>query len=364
MSLGDRPPPRRERTTWRDERALAAPGVRPPAALAPSARYVLERQIAEGGMGRIFLGRDLHLERPVAIKVLLERAPQLLRRFEREARITAKLVHPGIVTVHDLGFSPAGEPYLVKNLVRGRSLDRAIAEAETLEERLALLPHVIAAADAMAYAHDQGIIHRDLKPSNVLVGAFGEVVIVDWGLAKELAKDQDAEPEPGDGRDRLPGAPPRRPGLSAPGAVLGTPAYMAPEQAAGGATDARADVFALGAILYHVLTGAPPRAGERTSDVVGLARTEPPAPLAALEPRLPSDLHAIVARAMAFEPAGRYPTAFELADDLKRLQTGQLVAARRYSPGALARRWVARHRLLAAGLALALAALGARLVGL
>jgi serine/threonine protein kinase len=283
----------------------------------------MEREIAQGGMGRIFVGRDRRLGREVAVKVLLDGDPIAARRFEREARVAARLQHPGIVTVYDAGFWPTGEPFLVMKHVLGRSLDRVIADAETLDDRLALLPHLIAVADALAYAHDQGIVHRDLKPGNVVVGAFGETVVIDWGLAKDLRADEADEPRPAREGGRS--------DLTVDGAVLGTPAYMAPEQAAGEPVDVRADVYALGAILFQSLSGAPPepRSGA--------------AALLALEPRAPADLVAIAAKALAPDRQERYPSAFDLAEDLKRFQTGQLVAARRYSPLARARRWVGRH---------------------
>jgi serine/threonine protein kinase len=279
-------------------------------------RYVLDREIAQGGMGRVFLGRDRRLGREVAVKVLLDDDPALARRFEREARVAARLQHPGIVTVYDAGFWPTGEPYLVMKHVLGHSLERVIAEAESRDERLALLPHIIAIADALAYAHDRGIVHRDLKPSNVVVGAFGETVVVDWGLAKQVGEVDDPpptrEPEPaGAGL-----------GISMAGAVVGTPAYMAPEQAAGQAIDVRADVYALGAMLTQLLVGEQPG--------------DP-------EPRAPADLQAIVAKAMAADRNQRYPSAFELAEDLKRFQTGQLVAARHYSLAIRVGRWTRKH---------------------
>ncbi len=208
----------------------------------PGQRYVLDRQIGQGGMGRVFAGRDLRLQRPVAIKMLRVQDAALVTRFEREVRLGARLQHPGVVPVYDAGFWPSGEPFLVMKLVLGQSLARVVRDADTPADRLALLPHVITAAEAVAYAHDQGIVHRDLKPTNVLVGAFGETIVVDWGLAKDL---QANVAEDSDGAVLL--ATP--PGDTAAGAVLGTPSYMPPEQAAGRPVDARADVYALGAIL-------------------------------------------------------------------------------------------------------------------
>ncbi len=322
-----------------------APG--PPRAREPPAasggRYVLDHEVGRGGMGRVYAGRDLRLGRPVAIRVLLDPDVALAGRFEREALVAARLQHPGIVTVYDAGFWPSGEPFLVMRLVPGRSLERSIADAETPAERIALLPHAIAAADALAYAHDQGIVHRDLKPSNIVVGAFGETVVIDWGLAKDL---RSTDPEAAGV-----GAPVESTAVTRDGAVMGTPAYMPPEQAAGLPVDARADVYALGAILYQTLAGAPPSGAGGFVD--GAHR--PPAALMRMERDAPADLVAIVAKAMAFDRAGRYPSAFELAEDLKRFQTGQLVAARRYSPLARVARLAARHPFAVLAVAAAVA---------
>jgi serine/threonine protein kinase len=292
--------------------------------------------------------------------VLRAQDAALAARFEREVKLAARLQHPGVVPVYDAGFWPSGEPFLVMKLVLGQSLARVIKDADTHADRLALLPQVIAAAEAVAYAHDQGIVHRDLKPSNILVGAFGETVVVDWGLAKDLragggAEGEQREQATGDRRQATGEA-----GDTAAGAVIGTPSYMSPEQAAGRAVDPRADVYALGAILYYVLAGTPPQPA--SSDPAGApARL---VPLASLEPRLPPDLLAIVDKALAGDAARRYPSAFELADDLKRFAGGQLVAARRYSPLARAGRFAARNpaavAVAAAALLIAAAALALR----
>jgi serine/threonine protein kinase len=277
-------------------------------------RYLVEREIARGGMGRIFVGRDVRLGRPIAIKILRRPDPLAIARFEHESRLSARLQHPGIVTVYDAAFLPTGEPFLVMKLVLGRSLERAIADAETLDDRLSLLPHLTAVMDALAYAHDQGIVHRDLKPQNIVLGAFGETVVLDWGLAKSVdvpaSPATDAKPPP-----RLAASG----GLTLDGTILGTPAYMPPEQAAGDVVDARADVYALGAILYQTLAGQPP-----TSE-----RDAAPPPLGRLEPHVPKDLLAIVDKAMARQRDGRYPSAFELGEDLRRFLGGKRVAANR-----------------------------------
>ena len=264
----------------------------------------------------------------------------------REALIAARLQHPAIVPVYDFGVRDTGVPWYSMRLVPGATLRDAIAGADGLDERLALLPHVQAVADALAYAHEQGVVHRDLKPSNVLVGPFGETVVIDWGLAKEGedAPHAVASPLAASG---LGGT------LTQTGAVLGTPGYMAPEQAAGEDVDERADVFAIGAILYQLLTGTAPYGSDEPRAVLA----GPPMPVEAREPGAPRDLVAIVTKAMARDPAQRYATAQGLALDLKRFATGQLVGARHYSRWALARRWLGRHRAAAVAAAAIVAAL-------
>jgi serine/threonine protein kinase len=212
--------------------------------------YVIGNELARGGMGRILRARDRRLGRAVAIKEMLaSQSPGARARFEREVRITARLQHPSIVNVLEAGEWPDADPFYVMKLVSGESLDRAIARAETLEQRLALLPNVIAVVDALAYAHAQGVIHRDLKPGNVLVGEFGETVVIDWGLAKELTSTS----HEGDGD--APAGASASGGETVAGSVVGTPAYMPPEQAEGDPADQRSDVYALGAILYQTVTG-------------------------------------------------------------------------------------------------------------
>jgi tetratricopeptide (TPR) repeat protein len=314
--------------------------------------YAVEGEVARGGMGRILSARDRRLGRPVALKELQDAASPDSRRFVREALVTARLQHPAIVPVYEAGRWPDGAPFYAMKLVSGRTLDALIRDAPGgLPGRVALLPHLIAVAEAVAYAHSQHVVHRDLKPANVLVGGFGETVVVDWGLAKDLRAPAAEDPNP------VAGAPGRR-DETVVGAVLGTPAYMAPEQARGEAADERSDVYALGAMLYYLLAGQPPRSGTTVREVLAAAATGRPRPLTEREPGTPPDLAAIVEKAMEPDPARRYPDAGALAADLRRFQTGQLVSAHRYSPGELLRRWVRQHRAVvtvAAVLSLALA---------
>jgi eukaryotic-like serine/threonine-protein kinase len=316
--------------------------------------YAITREIARGGIGRVFEARDLRLGRQVAIKELLPKNRDAARRFEREARITARLQHPAIIHVYEAGVWPGGEPFYAMPLVAGRSLDTVVAEKTTLAERLALLPNVIAVADALAYAHNANVIHRDLKPANVLVGEFGETVVIDWGLAKDLGVYSDPK-ESMQMRLRATAE------ETMSGSVVGTPAYMPPEQARGDAVDQRCDVYALGALLYKVLCGAAPYEGKSSIEVVELVKSTAPVPVQEREPAAPPDLVAIVAKAMARNVKDRYITASELAQDLKRFETGQLVGAHRYTTGELMRRWLRRHRVavgVASAAAVALIVLG------
>ncbi len=296
-----------------------APGA--PRAAGGSERYVVREELARGGMGRISIADDTLLGRTVAIKELLAPSAELAARFQRELALTSRLQHPSIVSIHDGGTWASGEPFYVMRLVSGEPLDRVIARHDAAA-RIGLLPHGIAMVDALAYAHSQGIVHRDLKPANVLVGDFGETVVIDWGLARDL----------------------RAPADDDAGRVVGTPAYMAPEQARGEASDERGDVYALGAVLYHLLAGEAPYRGTDIDAILAAVRAAPPRPLAEVARGAPPDLLAIVGKAMARAPADRYPGAGDLAADLKRFQRGQLVGAHRYSSWQLARRWIRKHR--------------------
>jgi tetratricopeptide (TPR) repeat protein len=222
-----------------------------------SGRYVLLTELARGGMGVVFTAHDLALNRNVAVKVLrkdYQPRPDVARRFLEEARITGQLQHPGIPPVHDLGTLLDGRPFLAMKLIEGRTLAQLLKERSNPSHELPRLLHIFGqVAQTVAYTHAQGVIHRDLKPSNVMVGAFGEVQVMDWGLAEVLA-------------DRPPPTPARDPATRAAG-VVGTLGYMPPEQANGSADaiDARADVFALGGVLCELLTGSAPFAGPRAT---------------------------------------------------------------------------------------------------
>ena len=210
---------------------------------------------ARGGMGRTYRARDRRIGREVTLKQPLgpaEVADPVLRatlraRFEREARLTARLEHPAIVAVHEVGRFVGGDVFYAMRRVQGAPLGELIAARPRLADRLALLPNLILVAEALAYAHGQGVTHRDVTPANIMIGAFGETVLIDWGLAAD-----------GEGAAAVDAAPYRAGELPLTAYGVGTPGYMAPEQARGVRADPRADVYALGATLYHLIAGEAP----------------------------------------------------------------------------------------------------------
>lgn len=319
--------------------------------------YEQHEELARGGMGLVRRAHDRRIGREVALKELLDDAPHLRRRFEREARVTGQLQHPGIVPVYEVGRWPDGSPFYTMKLLEGRPLDAVINEALDEGARLALVTRLLPAIEAIAYAHDRGVIHRDLKPANILLGAFGETVVIDWGLAKAIGEDDDESPpveadptqESLSSSSSLEAA--RSGGkLTLDGAVMGTPAYMPPEQACGEPVDARADVYSLGALLYHTLTGRPPYDQANVHAILAAVLKGPPPPVARVAPRLPPDLVAIVDKAMAPDPLDRYANAGELARDLQAFSTGRLVGGYHYSSGELLARFVRRNPALSATL--------------
>ena len=315
-------------------------------------RYEFGEVVATGGFGLVRRAFDRRLGRIVAVKELHHSDPAAQRRFMFEATITARLQHPGIVPIHDIGRFPGGEPYYCMTLIDGRTLAHHLGAADSLRQRLGLLAHLLTAADAVAHAHAHGVIHRDLKPANVLIGEHGETVVIDWGLAKDLGVPGESELVASRGEPGLDAT------LTDMGAVLGTLRYMPPEQARGQAVDRRSDVFALGAVLFHEIVGQPPRAGLERSAI--LARLTRPglAETAALHlSGGPRELIAIAEKAMAPRPDDRYVDAAAFADDLRRYLAGRLVDAHRYHLWELLAGWLRRHRAAVAVATIAAVAL-------
>lgn len=301
MSLSDR-------TADHLRNVLAAPDLR-------DTPYEIVEEIARGGMGTVYLALDHKLDRQVALKVLPVPlvSPAAKARMLKEARILARLEHPAIVPVHDVGTLADGRVFYTMKWVQGRQLDHHLeADDLPLGERLRMFGRI---CEGVAFAHARGVLHRDLKPQNVMVGEFGEVLVLDWGVAKILGEPEPpaegAEPGPEDATRSL-GAVPTQAGT-----VLGTPGYMPPEQAAGeiATLDARADVFALGRILEDLAGDSCPRR-----------------------------LRSIVAKATAPDPADRYPAAGDLARDVARFADGDSVSAHRESPWERVGRLAHRYR--------------------
>jgi tetratricopeptide (TPR) repeat protein len=308
--------------------------------------YRIERRVGSGGMGTVYRAlREGDYRQQVALKVIRPglATDEVLGRFRTERQVLAELAHPHIARLLDGGSTDDGRPFFVMEFIDGLPLDR-YCERHRLgtPERVRLLLAVCAAVE---YAHGHGVLHRDLKPDNVLVTADGTPKVTDFGLAKRL--------EGGDG-----GA-----GPTQSGAVLGTPGYMAPEQAAGrrAAVGPPTDVWALGAILYELLTGRPPFRGETPWDTLRLVLSEEPVPPSRLNARVPRDLETICLKCLQKEPAGRYPTVTALADDLRRFLGGEPIRARPVGRVERLGRWCRRRPGLVAtvlGTLLALAGVG------
>jgi len=266
-------------------------------------KYSFVKELARGGMGTVYLAEDTELNRQVAIKVLStpEMTEDLRRRMIREAQIIARLEHPGIVPVHDVGVLPDGRVYYAMKFVRGERLDEYAAHTSSTRERLRKFQAV---CDAVAFAHAHGVIHRDLKPQNIMIGAFGEVLVLDWGVAK-IRDDPRSSPFY----------------QTTEGTVIGTRHYMSPEQARGeiDQLDERADVYSLGAVLYFLLQD---------------------------QAKVSKGARAIYAKAMADAKENRYATASELSADIGRLLDAEPVSAYRENAVERVGRWVSKNRFL------------------
>jgi serine/threonine-protein kinase len=285
--------------------------------------YEILGELGRGGMGVVWKARQVKLNRTVALKMILagpHAAPAAVARFEGEARAVARFQHPGIVQIFEVG-EFAGMPFFSLEFVEGGPLSKKIAREPQPARYAAEVTEQL--ARAMQYAHDRGVIHRDLKPANVLLAADGTPKITDFGLAKEL--------EGGSGQTHS-------------GQLLGTPSFMAPEQADGRSdVGTLADVYALGGVLYDLLTGRPPFAGSSVLDTLEMVRTREPVAPGQLAARVPRDLETISLKCLQKDPARRYATAGELADDLRRFLDGRPILARPVSRAEKAWRWAKRN---------------------
>lgn len=310
-----------------DRTAGAATNLAPPK-LGSFGDYELLEEIGHGGMGLVYKARQKSLDRVVALKLLLfgpHAPPESVKRFRAEAVATAALQHPNIVAIHEVGFCE-GQHFLAMEYVEGPSMSALIRGHPLAPRRAAGYARAI--AQAIHYAHERGILHRDLKPSNVLIDAQDQPHVVDFGLAKRLEGDSE---------------------LTVTGQVLGSPNYMPPEQTTGrrGTVTRRSEVYALGAILYHALTGRPPFVGEGLADTVQQVLNVAPVPPRMLNPGVPADLETVCLKCLEKEPSKRYATAQLLAEELTRYLEGKAVLARPVSWLAKAWRWCRRRPALA-----------------
>jgi eukaryotic-like serine/threonine-protein kinase len=277
-------------------------------------RYRLGEQVGAGGMAKVYRALDARLDRPVAVKVLAPQFasdPSFVDRFRREAQTAAKLSHPNIVGVYDNG-SDGETHYIVMEYVEGRTLVDFLAGGGHLSLTKSV-EVTMAVCEALEYAHDHGVVHRDIKPGNIMVTREGQVKVMDFGIARLTTTAET---------------------IAQTAAVLGTAAYLSPEQAQGQRVDRRTDIYSLGCVLYELLTGAPPFSGETAMAVAMQHVQEVPAAPSLRNPEISPQMDAVVMKALAKNPANRYQTAAEFRDDLDRIRRGELVSATPLLPAA------------------------------
>jgi len=342
-------------------------------------RLKVAEEVARGGMGAIYRARDTDLGRELAMKVMLPPvdgadppqtvAAQVLHRFLDEAQITGQLDHPGVVPVHEVGIDACGRAYFTMRLVKGKTADvvfRLARERKDDWTQTRALEVILKVCDTLAFSHSKGVVHRDIKPTNVMVGRFGEVYVMDWGLAKVLGADDRRDlrlkpaSTPSDSRvrtDRSKDAEsdPDSPLLTMDGAVVGTPSYMAPEQAEGRIEQlgVQSDVYSVGAMLYALLAGTAPyvKPGQRASpySVLRWVIEGPPRPVHEMDPTAPAELVSICEKAMARTTEQRYADTKELADDLRAFPENRVVRAHRTGAWAELKLFLRRNRLVLPG---------------
>eukprot|EP00913_Durusdinium_trenchii_P005655 g5273.t1 len=336
-------------------------------------RYDVGEPLAAGGIGEIFVARDTELQREVVVKWLQKRwlhNSENRKRFEMEAEITGRLEHPGVIPVYGFGKNKSGEPYYAMRFVRGNTLEDAIStfhesatrdgsEFQTTEFQK-LMRTFLAVCQTIAYAHSRKVVHRDIKPANIMLGAFGETLVVDWGLAKPL--DEESEDDRDTTHDRLNPATAETIQHTIDGSAKGSPIYMSPEQARGDARNIRetSDVYSLGATLYLLMTGRRPIEGRNLVEYLEAVKQGQFQPPRAIRADVPKPLEAICLKAMRKNPADRYASAQELADDVELFLADEPVSAWTEPWGVRARRWVRKHRTMVVSsvVALVMAVLG------
>ena len=297
-------------------------------------KYSIVKELGSGGMGSVYLAHDRELDREVAIKVLRETdlSDDLKRRMLREAQIIARLEHPGIVPVHDVGVLEDGKVYYAMKFVRGSRLDDYAATVTTFGDRLRNFKSV---CETVAFAHSHGVVHRDLKPQNIMIGSFGEVLVLDWGIAKVLHKTSTPDPEAE--TLKLTSVESTTTLNTTDGTIIGTRHYMSPEQARGDQVDSRADVYSLGAVLYFLLTNIAP-AETTDHSLFVLPR--------AVDPAISKPAEAVCLKAMAVDRQCRYASAAELSIDVGHLLDAEPVSAYRENILEKAGRWLGKNRFL------------------
>jgi serine/threonine protein kinase len=362
----------------------------PPGPSAPG-RFTIVKSHAHGGLGQVSVARDEKLKRQVALKEILpdkRHDHHVRQRFVNEAEITGQLEHPGIVPIYALEEDARGDPYYAMRFIQGRTLAEAITVHHRQPTPLGfrdLLGRFVTVCHTVAYAHSKGVVHRDLKPANVMLGDYGETLVVDWGLAKKL---DEAPPMSSTAREgkravaetteageitdyNIHAESSTGVGLTQAGQALGTPAYMPPEQAAGelDRLGPASDVYALGAVLYCLLTDRAPYEGASAREVVDRVLHEAPDRPGRVRPGVPPALEAVSLKALAREPRERYASAADLATEVERWQAGEPVSAYQEPLTARLRRWARKRQRLVTGAGVALAVLlvsllvGAALLG-
>ena len=349
--------------------------------LAPGNEYKIERFLARGGLGEVFLASDTQLNRTVAIKVPRNRDPNSPERMRltREAKITGKLKHPGIVPVHAAGLGQNGQPYYVMQYAEGQTMKAAIEDfhrkhaAEKSKKFRSphfrrLLQHLISVCNTAAYAHRQGFIHRDIKPGNIMLGKFGETFLLDWGLAKEITSDE-TDSSSQEAHSGLPQTESWRfdqdqtAAVTRPGQPIGTPEFASPEQVQGRGSnqDPRSDIYSLGATLYFLITGSRTLNPNDLTDLSTANAIREIAPPREVDSNVPADLNAICIKAIQFDAPNRFQQVSDFSDELERYIADEPIKTRQQTWSNRIRRWMKTNPRtaysIASGITVALAAL-------